>query len=57
MVNLDKNYRLYVRSRSTLLLLGESDGNDQERLLSMAYSIDAFACHFLTDAFSSGHIR
>lgn len=26
-------------------------------LLEEAYSIDAFACHFLTDSFSSGHIR
>lgn len=27
------------------------------RLLEEAYSIDAFACHFLTDSFSSGHLR
>lgn len=26
-------------------------------LLKEAYSIDAFACHFLTDSFASGHIR
>lgn len=26
-------------------------------LLEEAYSIDAFACHFLTDSFSSGHVR
>ena len=26
-------------------------------LLEEAYSIDAFACHFLTDSFSSGHLR
>jgi hypothetical protein len=33
---------------------------DEERsvmLLSEARAIDAFACHFLTDAFASGHIR
>ncbi|XP_078364412.1 uncharacterized protein LOC144648836 [Oculina patagonica] len=27
------------------------------RLLEEAYTIDAFACHFLTDSFSSGHLR
>lgn len=27
------------------------------RFLEEAYSIDAFACHFLTDSFSSGHLR
>ena len=35
-------------------------GNQEEkilRLLEEAYSIDAFACHFLTDSFSSGHLR
>ena len=38
--------------------LGKSyDANNRERLWSMALSIDAFACHFLTDSFSSGHIR
>lgn len=37
-----------------------SKGGNQEkriRLLEEAYSIDAFACHFLTDSFSSGHLR
>jgi len=34
-------------------------GNQEEkiRLLEESYSIDAFACHFFTDSFSSGHIR
>lgn len=34
-------------------------GHQEERIrrLEEAYSIDAFACHFLTDSFSSGHIR
>lgn len=34
-------------------------GNQEKkiRLLEEAYSIDAFACHFLTDSFSSGHLR
>lgn len=33
-------------------------GNQEKkiRLLEEAYSIDAFACHFLTDSFSSGHL-
>lgn len=37
-----------------------SKENQQEikmKLLEEAYSIDAFACHFLTDSFSSGHLR
>ena len=29
----------------------------QERMLESAYSIDAFSCHYLTDMFSSGHMR
>ena len=29
----------------------------KKRLLEEAYSIDAFWCHFLTDSFSSGHLR
>ena len=34
-------------------------GNQEKKikLLEEAYSIDAFACHFLTDSFSSGHLR
>lgn len=34
-------------------------GNEDERkrLLHEAFSLDAFACHFLTDSFASGHIR
>lgn len=34
-------------------------GHQEERIryLEEAYSIDAFACHFLTDSFSSGHLR
>ena len=35
----------------------KSDITEQEKLLHEAYSIDAFACHFLTDSFASGHIR
>lgn len=33
--------------------------HQEERIghLEEAYSIDAFACHFLTDSFSSGHLR
>lgn len=27
------------------------------KVLEEAYSMDAFACHFLTDSFSSGHLR
>ena len=32
-------------------------GNERKALLHEAYSLDAFACHFLTDSFASGHIR
>lgn len=35
----------------------ESEREKKMRLLEEAYSIDAFACHFLTDSFSSGHLR
>lgn len=31
--------------------------NDSKRLLHKAYAIEAFACHFLTDRFSAGHVR
>ena len=29
----------------------------EKMLLHEAFSLDAFACHFLTDSFASGHIR
>ena len=32
-------------------------GNESKRLLHEAFSLDGFACHFLTDSFASGHIR
>ncbi len=35
----------------------ETDPEEKKKKLMKAYSIDAFACHFLTDCFSSGHIR
>ena len=31
--------------------------DEKKRLLHEAFSMDAFACHFLTDSFASGHIR
>jgi hypothetical protein len=31
--------------------------NQQRQALSWAYAMDAFACHFLSDVFSAGHIR
>ncbi|CAB3991782.1 Hypothetical predicted protein [Paramuricea clavata] len=36
---------------------GRSKENNREKLLFEAYSIDGFACHFLTDAFATGHMR
>ena len=33
------------------------DQDEKLKLLEEAYSIDAFACHFFTDSFSSGHLR
>ena len=36
---------------------GKHRGDDEKRLLHEAFSMDAFACHFLTDSFASGHIR
>ena len=29
----------------------------KKKLLHEAFSMEAFACHFLTDSFASGHIR
>ena len=36
---------------------GKCRGDEMTRLLDEALSMDAFACHFLTDGFASGHIR
>ena len=33
------------------------DAEHGKKLLNEAFSMDAFACHFLTDSFASGHIR
>lgn len=35
----------------------EASKNDAKSILHEAFSLDAFACHFLTDSFASGHIR
>ncbi len=35
----------------------ETDPEEKKSILMEAYSMDAFASHFLTDCFSSGHIR
>ena len=35
----------------------EYAGNESRRLLYEALSLEGFACHFLTDSFSSGNIR
>jgi len=35
----------------------EDDEDTEKLLLHEAFSMDAFACHFLTDSFASGHIR
>ena len=35
----------------------QTNPEDKKKLLMEAYAMDAFACHFLTDCFSSGHIR
>ena len=35
----------------------EYAGNERKKFLHEALSLDGFACHFLTDSFSSGHIR
>ena len=36
---------------------GNCPGDEEKRLLHEALAMDAFACHFLTDGFASGHIR
>lgn len=35
----------------------EAGEKEDEEMLKKAYAIEAFACHFLTDLFSAGHIR
>jgi len=35
----------------------EYAGDESKRFLHEALSLEGFACHFLTDSFSSGHIR
>ncbi|CAB3991338.1 Hypothetical predicted protein, partial [Paramuricea clavata] len=35
----------------------EKDPDTKKKMLNESLSIDAFACHFLTDCFSSGHMR
>lgn len=35
----------------------ESTKGGKSKMLIKAYVYDAFACHFLTDLFSSGHLR
>ena len=35
----------------------EANSENKKMKLMEAYSMDAFACHFLTDSFSGGHIR
>ena len=34
-----------------------ADKGSKKEILHEAYSIEAFACHFLTDSFASGHMR
>ena len=36
---------------------GKHGGKESKHLLHEAFSLDGFACHFLTDSFASGHIR
>lgn len=38
-----------------LKIAGKAGGNIEE--LKRAYAVDAYACHFLTDLFSAGHMR
>ncbi len=34
-----------------------SDSEEQQKQLEYAYTLEAYACHFLTDHFATGHIR
>jgi len=51
-VNAEEAYRI---GHTLALDLAIKAKNDED--LKYAYAIDAFACHFLTDLFASGHIR
>lgn len=51
-------YRAYMAGHTIAMetaAFAKSSGDDS--LLHMAYAYEAFACHFLSDHFSSGHIR
>lgn len=51
-------YRAYMAGHTIAMetaALSKSLGDDS--FLNMAYAYEAFACHFLSDHFSSGHIR
>lgn len=43
--------------RAAVLAASISDPSERERMLAYAYSLEAFACHFLLDRFKSDHIR
>ncbi len=43
--------------RAAVRAAGESDENTRLEQLAYAYTLLGYACHFLTDRFSAGHIR
>jgi len=45
------------KAREACINYRGEDEDKQIKLLHEAFSLDAFACHFLTDSFASGHIR
>jgi hypothetical protein len=48
----------YAIGHTYALIVARDAGKEKnEEGLKKAYAIDAFACHFLTDLFSAGHIR
>ena len=51
-------YRAYIAGHTIAMeTAGFAKSSGDDSLINMAYAYEAFACHFLSDHFSSGHIR
>ena len=47
----------YLTGHQLAIKKARKAGKDKRKRLHEAFSLEAFACHFLTDSFASGHIR
>ena len=54
----DHAYRAYLAGHTVAMeMAAEAKNKSDDLLLNNAYAMEAFSCHFLSDHFSSGHIR